>query len=78
MRALLDHLVDGGRLDADLAGTLEALLDNAERQAEAGRPHVARTLLGLAGQLAALYGQLGLVPPDVAAALVEEFDQLQP
>lgn len=78
LRALLDHLVDGGRLDRDRAGTLEALLDNAERQADAGRPHVARTLLGLAGQLAALFGQLGLVPPDVAAALVEEFDQLKP
>ncbi|NIS31954.1 MAG: hypothetical protein GWN07_16250, partial [Actinobacteria bacterium] len=58
------------------ARTLEALLDNAERQAEAGRPDVARTLLGVAGQLATLYGRIGLVPPDVAAALSDEFDEL--
>jgi hypothetical protein len=75
--ALLDELVATAQLDAGLASAVTRLLDAASHQADAGRPWLARALLGVAIGLVELYDLIGLVDDDVADALTAELRLLK-
>jgi hypothetical protein len=74
VRALIDLLVDAGRLPRAVATTLVALLDAAERLQEIG---LGDPVLTVAEVLIRRLGRLGLVDPGVATALAAEIHQLR-
>ena len=77
VNALIDDLVATGELNPNRARAVTKLLDAAERQLDAGRPFVARVLLDTAVALLKLYDLLGLIPGDIAEALIAELGLLK-
>jgi predicted extracellular nuclease len=77
VRAQIDHLIATDRLAANRAHAVTTLLEQAERQLEAGRPQVANTLLTAAIRVIDALRRAGAVDADVSAALADELELLK-
>jgi predicted extracellular nuclease len=77
VRALLDRLVDEGRLADFQVRSTRTLLDQAERQSEAGRPQTARTLLSAAQRTVTAFARSGSLDAVVADAVNAELEELK-